>query len=79
MCRSGLICPVWGQAKFSRGWGIKPVRPPSIPIRHYQLVEVNGSRESVISRHMTRFEATRAKQRIEGTVTGRLIIRVRWS
>lgn len=55
------------------------MRPPSIPIRHYQLVEVNGSRESVISRHMTRFEATRAKKRLEGTVTGRLIIRVRWS
>lgn len=55
------------------------MRPPSIPIRHYQLVEINGSRESVISRHMTRFEASRAKKRLEGTVSGRLIVRVRWA
>lgn len=56
------------------------MRPPSIRIRHYQLVEQNGGRETLISTHMSRWEANRAKKRLEGSIrSGRLIIRVRWA
>jgi len=47
-------------------------------MRHYQVVEVNGKRETVLSRHTSRWEASQAKKRLEGTLTGRLIIRVRY-
>lgn len=47
-------------------------------VRHYQVVEINGKRETVISRHASRWEASQAKKRLEGTLTGRLIIRVRY-
>lgn len=56
------------------------MRPPSIRIRNYQVVEVNGDRETVISRHSTRWEANRAKKALEGCMrSGRLIVRVRYS
>ena len=48
-------------------------------MRHYQVVEINGGRETIISRHATRFEANRAKKQMERTTAGKLIVRARWA
>jgi len=55
------------------------MKPPlRLSYRHYELVEINGPRKTVIDRYMTRFEAYRAKKMLEGPQHPKLIVRYRW-
>ena len=56
------------------------MRPPiRIAYRHYQMVEVNGPRETVIGRYTNRWEANRAKKELQPQYNNRLIVRFRWA